>query len=250
MAAETRKPIQFYFDFISPFGYFASLRIDELARRYGREVEWTSMLVGVSVLKVMGISPIVELPLKGQYVINDAKRYARQHQVAFERPTSSPTSRPVEAGRAFAWAKEVDPAAAKRLAGLEHELTLLLGADGASPANVDHGGDVGRIDREGLADQCLIDQDIDPVRRVVPRRAHRSLVVARAGIAKADLCGRRSVPPIEILQQVFRHETPGDQRISSPCHVQSTAGQPIELLHQCDGVIGNAVIAEWGHQLR
>ncbi|MBT9465629.1 2-hydroxychromene-2-carboxylate isomerase [Hydrogenophaga sp.] len=111
-------PIQFYFDFISPFGYFASLRIDELARRHGREVEWTSMLVGVSVLKVMGIPPIVDLPLKGPYVINDARRYARQHGIAFERLAPSPNSRPVEAGRAFAWAKSVDPAAAKRLAGL------------------------------------------------------------------------------------------------------------------------------------
>lgn len=129
MATESRKPIQFYFDFISPFGYFASLRIDELAGRYGREVEWTSMLVGVSVLKVMGIPPIVELPLKGQYVINDAKRYARQHHVAFERPAVSPTSRPVAAGRAFAWAKEIDPAAAKRLAGLVFHNYFVRGLD-------------------------------------------------------------------------------------------------------------------------
>jgi 2-hydroxychromene-2-carboxylate isomerase len=111
------QPIEFYFDFISPFGYFASLRVEELARRHGRDVEWTSMLVGVSVLKVMGIPPIVELPLKGPYIVNDAKRYARQHQVAFERRTPTPTSRPVEAGRAYAWAKEIDRAAAKLLAG-------------------------------------------------------------------------------------------------------------------------------------
>lgn len=117
-AAQVSGPVQFYFDFISPFGYFASLRIDELARCHGREVEWTSMLVGVSVLKVMGIPPIVELPLKGPYVVHDAMRYARQHQVPFERTATSPTSRPVEAGRAFAWARELDPAAAKRLAGL------------------------------------------------------------------------------------------------------------------------------------
>lgn len=129
VTARAGKPIQFYFDFISPFGYFASLRIDELARRYGREVEWTSMLVGVSVLKVMGIPPIVELPLKGRYVINDAKRYARQHQVAFERPSPSPTSRPVEAGRAFAWAKEIDPAAAKRLADLIFRSYFVCGLD-------------------------------------------------------------------------------------------------------------------------
>jgi 2-hydroxychromene-2-carboxylate isomerase len=117
-ASLAKDPIQFHFDFISPFGYFASLRIDELARRHGREVQWTSMLVGVSVLKVMGIPPIVELPLKGEYVINDAQRYARQHQVPFKRLASSPTSRPVEAGRVFAWASDMDPHGGKKLAAL------------------------------------------------------------------------------------------------------------------------------------
>jgi 2-hydroxychromene-2-carboxylate isomerase len=111
------QPVRFYFDFISPFGYFASLRIDDLARRYDREVDWNSMLVGVSVLKVMGLPPIVELPLKGPYVINDALRYARQHRVPFHRGAFLPVSRPLNAGRAFAWARQVDPVRAKRLAG-------------------------------------------------------------------------------------------------------------------------------------
>jgi 2-hydroxychromene-2-carboxylate isomerase len=123
------NPIQFYFDFISPFGYFASLRIDDLAGRYGRQVEWTSMLVGVSVLKVMGIPAIVDLPLKGAYVVNDARRYARQHRVAFNRPSPSATSRPLEAGRVFAWANETDPAAAKRLAGLIFRSYFVDGLD-------------------------------------------------------------------------------------------------------------------------
>lgn len=113
----TSKPVRFYFDFISPFGYFASLRIDELGRRYGREVEWTSMLLGVSVLKVMGLPPIVDLPLKGPYVINDALRYARQHRVPFHRGVAQPASSPLNAGRVFAWATQVDPVRAKRLAG-------------------------------------------------------------------------------------------------------------------------------------
>jgi 2-hydroxychromene-2-carboxylate isomerase len=115
VAEEPRKPIQFYFDFIS-FGYFASLRIDELARRYGREVEWTSMLLGVSVMKVMGLPPIVDLPLKGPYIVRDAKRYARRHGVKFKRESSAQGARPLEAGRAYAWAKTVDPVRAKRLA--------------------------------------------------------------------------------------------------------------------------------------
>ncbi len=121
MNAAAPRPIRFYFDFISPFGYFASLRIDDLARRHGREVDWISMLVGVSVMKVMGIPAIASLPLKGPYVINDARRYARQHQVEFKRVHAAPISRPVDAGRVFAWAKEIDEAAAKRLAALIFE---------------------------------------------------------------------------------------------------------------------------------
>ena len=41
--------IEFYFDFISPFGYFASLRIDALAARYGSTAEWHAMLLTVIV---------------------------------------------------------------------------------------------------------------------------------------------------------------------------------------------------------
>jgi 2-hydroxychromene-2-carboxylate isomerase len=37
------QAIDFYFDFISPFGYFASLRIDALGAAHGRVVEWHSM---------------------------------------------------------------------------------------------------------------------------------------------------------------------------------------------------------------
>lgn len=112
----SREPIRFYFDFISPFGYFASLRIDQIAARHGRAVDWTSMLLGVSVLKVMNIPAIVDLPLKGDYIRRDARRYARQHGVAFERPAELAPSRPLEAKRLFAWAKEMDAEQAKRLA--------------------------------------------------------------------------------------------------------------------------------------
>jgi 2-hydroxychromene-2-carboxylate isomerase len=109
-------PVEFFFDFISPFGYFASLAIDDMAARHGRTVDWTSMLVGVSVLKVMGLPPIVDLPMKGDYIVRDALRYARQHGVPFERSPTLPGARPLAAGRAFAWAKTVDPQAAKQLA--------------------------------------------------------------------------------------------------------------------------------------
>ena len=34
------KRIDFYFDFTSPYGYFASTRINELAAKYGHQVDW------------------------------------------------------------------------------------------------------------------------------------------------------------------------------------------------------------------
>ena len=33
-------PIEFYFEFASPYGYLASLRIDAIAAAYDREVTW------------------------------------------------------------------------------------------------------------------------------------------------------------------------------------------------------------------
>ena len=36
----TPAPVDFYFDFISGYGYFASLQIEALAARHGRKVNW------------------------------------------------------------------------------------------------------------------------------------------------------------------------------------------------------------------
>ena len=46
-------PIEFYFDFSSPYGYLASTRIDAIAARHGRAVNWHPILLG-AVFKVTG----------------------------------------------------------------------------------------------------------------------------------------------------------------------------------------------------
>ncbi len=97
--------MHFYFDFISPFGYFAALRVGDLATKHGRDCEWHAMLLGVSVLKVMGLKPLVETPLKGPYLGHDAARYARRHRLALKRPFDGPAMNPVPAARAFHWLK-------------------------------------------------------------------------------------------------------------------------------------------------
>lgn len=109
-------PIDFYFDFISPFGYFASLRVDELAAKHGRETEWHSMLLGVSVLKVMGLKPLLDTPLKGEYIRRDFARYVRRHGLVLKRRPGDPMMDPRPCGRAFHWAKKHLPGHEKVLA--------------------------------------------------------------------------------------------------------------------------------------
>ena len=59
------SPIDFYFDFSSPYGYFAAMMIEELADRHNREVNWKPILLG-AVFKVTGSRALTTLPLKGE----------------------------------------------------------------------------------------------------------------------------------------------------------------------------------------
>ena len=41
-------PIEFWFDFSSPYSYLASERIDELAAKHGRKVKWRPIMLGAA----------------------------------------------------------------------------------------------------------------------------------------------------------------------------------------------------------
>ncbi len=127
-------PLHFYFDFISPFGYFASLRVEDIARRHGRTVEWHAMLLGVSVLKVMGLKPLLDTPLKGDYIRRDAQRYMRRHGMVLKRKLDDPVMDPRAAGRAFHYVKHHRPALAAPLA---HALYDAYWAEGKELSTAD-----------------------------------------------------------------------------------------------------------------
>lgn len=111
----TKPPIDFYFDIFSPFAYLAATQIDALTARHGRSVEWRPVLVGVTILKVMGMKPLPEYPLKGPYLARDALRLAKIWGVPFK-PHDLKGHNSLAAMRAFAWLKQSDPEAAKRFA--------------------------------------------------------------------------------------------------------------------------------------
>lgn len=111
-----KPPLDFWFDFISPFGYLASLRIDQLAQRHGRTVDWHPLLVGITVLKVMGLPPVPQIPLKGPYAARQIERYLRRHGIELGRDPATAPMNPLPAARLFAWLRVHAPAHAKAVA--------------------------------------------------------------------------------------------------------------------------------------
>lgn len=109
------SPIDFYFDFLSPYGYLAATQIEDIAARYDREAEWYPFLLGVTVMNVMGMKPIMETPLKSDYALIDRPRMAKLLGVKLViRDMEGVNS--VAASRAYYWQREKDPALAKKLA--------------------------------------------------------------------------------------------------------------------------------------
>ena len=108
------NPLEFYFDFSSPYGYFASTRIDDIAARHGREVAWRPFLIGVA-FKATGQAPLVQQPMRGPYHSHDFPRTARRLKVPFRMPESFPFLS-LAAARAFYWLSDSDPARARALA--------------------------------------------------------------------------------------------------------------------------------------
>lgn len=98
------SPIDFYFDFTSPYGYLAAMRIDELAAKYGRSVKWHPVLLGV-VFKSTGVVPLLNIPIKGDYAKHDLERTARFNGIPYKLPSIFPIATQA-AARAMLWIAE------------------------------------------------------------------------------------------------------------------------------------------------
>jgi 2-hydroxychromene-2-carboxylate isomerase len=125
------KPLDFFFDFSSPYGYLAAQKIDALAAAHGRTVDWHPMLLGV-VFKQTGAAPLTEVPLKGPYSKRDFMRSARFHDVEFNMPPVFPIAGQTPS-RVMLWAKRQDPAAGTRLAKALYRAFFVEGRDISKP---------------------------------------------------------------------------------------------------------------------
>lgn len=107
-------PIRFYFDFASPYAYFAAAQIDQIGQEFGREIEWRPFLMW-ALLKAQGISAPFESEAKKAYLLRDMQRSAAFFGLPYQPPQKMPLSAH-QAGRLFYAVKATDPEAALRLA--------------------------------------------------------------------------------------------------------------------------------------
>ena len=107
-------PMIFYFDFSSPYGYFAAQKIDETAAEFDRDVLWRPMMLGAA-MKVTGSKPLSEIELKGDYCKRDWDRLARYMEVPWTLPDPFPIAT-LSAARAFYWIDDQDSGKAKDFA--------------------------------------------------------------------------------------------------------------------------------------
>ena len=108
------RPIDFYFDFSSPYGYLAAMRIDAIGAKFDRQVKWRPILLGPA-FKASGNSPLVSQPMKGGYAVRDFTRTARFMGVPFKQPLIFPIGTQ-NAARAFYWLDDQDPLMAHEFA--------------------------------------------------------------------------------------------------------------------------------------
>ena len=126
-------PIDFYFDFSSPYGYLASTKIEAIAARHARRVSWRPFLIG-ALYKQLGYMPL-EQPGKRAYFLHDVPRSARAMGVKLTIPASFPEAL-IAPARAVYWIADQNPEAAGAFAAAAFRAYWSEGRKLADPAVV------------------------------------------------------------------------------------------------------------------
>jgi len=121
--------LEFFYDFVSPYSYLASTRIEDLAARTGADLRWRPFLLG-GVFKATGNRAPIETVAKGRAMWIDLERWSSRMEVPLRRPTTFPFSPILALRAALAAPPEALPA-------LSHAVFRAAWADGrdiAAPA--------------------------------------------------------------------------------------------------------------------
>jgi 2-hydroxychromene-2-carboxylate isomerase len=119
-------PIDFWFDFASPYAYLLSEKIGRLAARHRRVVRWRPVLL-FAVLRALDLPAPLAHPFKRAYMLHDFERSARHLNVPGRIPDAFPATTQ-HAARAFYLIERIAPHAA---IGFAHQVFRAYFNDGA-----------------------------------------------------------------------------------------------------------------------
>jgi 2-hydroxychromene-2-carboxylate isomerase len=130
----SHAPIDFYFDFSSPYSYIASEWIEALAARHARTVRWHAFLLGATFQAAELKSPVM-YPIKREYSFHDFGRSARFAGVPFVLPPKFPI--PTQnAARLYWWLQSHNEARAAAWAHAGLRAVFTREADLSDPARL------------------------------------------------------------------------------------------------------------------
>ncbi len=89
--AQTRRQIEFWYDFASTYSYLSAMRIEAVAGVAGFGIVWKPFLLG-PIFQAQGwnTSPFNLYPAKGRYMIRDMERLSAERGLIFHSPTPFP----------------------------------------------------------------------------------------------------------------------------------------------------------------
>ena len=160
------NPIDFYFDFSSPYSFLASEQIEALAARHGRSVRFRPVLLGV-VFKVADSAPLTEqYGPKATYSVHDFARSARFAGVTYRHPSKFPIGA-VTASRAVLWLQQHRPEQANPFVHAAFRAFFQQDRDISAPAVVAEVAQALGIDGKQLVEATQAADVKDALRRQV-----------------------------------------------------------------------------------
>lgn len=101
MSQTKSSPIEFFFDFASPFAWLIADGLTALAARHQREIVWRPVLL-FAVFKTLGLPPPMEVETRRKYMLQDMQRSAAVYGVPYRHPTNFPAISPLPARMFYA----------------------------------------------------------------------------------------------------------------------------------------------------
>jgi 2-hydroxychromene-2-carboxylate isomerase len=129
------EPLDFYFDFSSPYGYLMSEKIDAVAAAHGRKVRWHPVLLGVIFQATGSRPPVAGASSKATYMMHDFHRSARYLGIPYNPPSRFPLPTQI-AARAYYWLHGQDCALARQFAHAVYRALFIDDRDISDPETI------------------------------------------------------------------------------------------------------------------